>query len=347
MANGPKEENSPPVSDKSSSASAAVASLETATNRIREAAKWLLAAFGAVGVVLVAGVALSDMSNVTEDPGRLLGAGLSVAMAVLGVVVAILAAGSIVTKSFVTLEDLATDEKIREAAASDEVASQGRWRLATIIRRRALSAPVTDPLMLGGFDDVQSLWKSYSEALRASHEALRSLYEHQGQDLLSSSAQKDGDIIAQYDSRSALLVRKAKAAANLVRFHDEVCAPLLARQSFVQVRAAYQRAKKGMGVGATVAVFGVLSFVALTSQPASAPVVGETPTQVVINLRGEQQEYLDALGRTCDLRTPVHGTAIATEGNTIVVAVPSTEDCREAILRLPPEDAVIRQVSAP
>lgn len=351
MAEG-SEGKSSTSSDKSSSTPAALTSLETATNRIRDTAKWLLTAFGAVGVVLVAGVALRDMARVTEDPVRLMSACLSIAVAVSGVIIAILSAGSVVTKSFVTIDDLATEEKLRKEANVTSAPSEGaiHGMLRTMLRnrlarKRRTSLSVTDPLLLGGFDDVGSLWQSYSEALRVNREALCSLYEHQGQELHSAPSVKDEDIIGQYDATTALLQRKAEAAANLVRFHDQVCEPLLVRQSFLQVRAAYRGANKGMGVGVALAVLGVLGFVITTTQPISLPVVGKTPIPVTVVLKQSQQRFIDALGGTCDLAKAISGTAIAAEGNITVVAVPATENCKESILRLSPEDAVIRQAS--
>ena len=79
--------------------------LAAAAERIRDSAKWLLGSFAAVGAILVAGLQLTGVGEL-ED-GRLRWALGGLAVAVVGVVIAIGAAGAVVTKTFVTLKWLA------------------------------------------------------------------------------------------------------------------------------------------------------------------------------------------------------------------------------------------------
>jgi hypothetical protein len=70
-------------------------------DRIRTTAKWLIATFGAVGGVLIAGLQLSDIGDLPEEDRLLPTAGAIVG--VLGVVIAVAAAGSVLVAGRVNL----------------------------------------------------------------------------------------------------------------------------------------------------------------------------------------------------------------------------------------------------
>jgi hypothetical protein len=281
--------------------------LDSAAERIREMAKWLLAAFGAVGVVVVAGVALSDLGDIADPSARWSAVGAAI-LALVGVVTAVLAAGSIVTRSFVTLTDVAADTK----------------------------SPVTDEVLLTGLDNAEALKDEYVKALRLHRESADALFRHASTRPAAGVTQDD------HNAWSDVLSERADAAAARVTFYDGIVRVLLSRQSFLNVSRAYEKAKLGMAAGAIVSVVGILLFVFATTEPDGAPVVGTTPAGVVVSIRprGEGAAHA-ALGERCDLRK-LMGTAIATEGDRILVAVPKSASCRSAILRLSPAQAVVR-----
>src|ERR1700719_2870994 len=83
-----------------------VGAFSDAANRIRDSAKWLLGAFAAVGALLAAGLQLADLGKLASDRSdhRLQWAVVGVGAAVLGIGIAIGAAASVITRSFVTLK---------------------------------------------------------------------------------------------------------------------------------------------------------------------------------------------------------------------------------------------------
>lgn len=109
-----------------------VSTLGVAAERIRESAKWLLAAFGAAGAVVFAGIALSDLGTVEEWWLRIIAVALAF-LALLGVVIAVLAAGSVVTASFATVQDLA------RKGSADELSLAGLADVETL-RQELLNA---------------------------------------------------------------------------------------------------------------------------------------------------------------------------------------------------------------
>jgi hypothetical protein len=132
--------------------------LARAADRIRESAKWLLASFAAVGATLIAGLQLSDIGSLPLDADnkRAVATAVGLTVGLLGVIVAVAAASSVVTKSFVTLRSLAG------ASASDSV-------------KQAIEG---DKALLGGFDSIDELHSAYAAAVEARESALRVHYEN-------------------------------------------------------------------------------------------------------------------------------------------------------------------------
>ena len=88
-----------------------VADYTSGANRLRETAKWLIAAFAAVGTILVAGSQLSDLGSIQD--GRLLVAFGAAAVALAGVVLAIGATATVLTPVETVLSAIAEDERYR------------------------------------------------------------------------------------------------------------------------------------------------------------------------------------------------------------------------------------------
>jgi hypothetical protein len=135
---------------------AASGSLTQAADRIRESAKWLLVSFAAVGATLVAGLQLADIGDLTNAgaENRLTWAIVGLALGLGGVVLAIAAASSVVTKSFVTLKWLASE-------TADSVAKQGID---------------DDKALLGGYTTVAELNDAYAAAMEERRDALKETY---------------------------------------------------------------------------------------------------------------------------------------------------------------------------
>jgi hypothetical protein len=113
----------------------------------------LIASFAAVGAVLAAGLQLAGIGEL--EGGRLAIALLGLATAIVGISLAIRAAGSVVTESFVSMTWLAQQDANHAAMRGVE----------------------GDIALLGGFDSVKALKDAYDKAVVERREALRSHYD--------------------------------------------------------------------------------------------------------------------------------------------------------------------------
>lgn len=98
-----------------------------------------------------------------------------------------------------------------------------------------------------------------------------------------------------------------------------------------------------MALGTGLAVVGILGFVLVTASPAQSPVVGKVPVAVTVTVDPIAQDRVHALlGAQCEL-TDLPGTAIATEGEAVVVAFAKHSDCAEGLVRFAPGEATVVQ----
>jgi hypothetical protein len=265
-----------------------------AADRIRDSAKWLIATFGAVGAAVFAGIALSDLGRVSDVRLFVVAVGFAV-IAALGVILAIVAAGRVVTESYVTLSTIKDfDNK--------------------------------DTDMLAGLS-VSEFHRDWAEAREQSRKA------------------QEGLNAAYLNSKSGVpaeLTRKLAAAESQRRLLEALAKPFLVQKSFERVRDAYVRARLTIGVGVLVTFVGIIGFVAITQHAAPrVPVVGTVPAQVRAEIKKDAwDKYRGVLGADCDL-SALSGTAIGTHGDVVVVAVPSSGTCNEALLNLGPAEAAV------
>lgn len=130
--------------------------LAQASDRIRESAKWLIASFAAVGAVLAAGLQLAGIGEL--EGGRLALALVGLAAAIVGISLAIRAAGSVVTESFISMKWLAAQDSDHAAKAGVE----------------------GDIGLLVGFETVKALKDAYDDAIAERKRALRTYYDEPG-----------------------------------------------------------------------------------------------------------------------------------------------------------------------
>lgn len=107
---------------KSKAAPSSANPLDKASDRLRDSAKWLLASFSAVAVVIFAGLTVADLGRLDGDtPGyRLAIAVVAAALAIGGIVGALARAMRLAGASTTSLEDLTrqtTEAELREARA--------------------------------------------------------------------------------------------------------------------------------------------------------------------------------------------------------------------------------------
>jgi len=115
-----------------------------AAGRIRDAAKWLLAAFALVGATFAAGIQLSSLGNLTFDTAedRLDWAIAGVSLTVLGIAIAIGGATLVIGKSFVTMYWLKSKDYRHDQIDKDQVLLASRANVGALYKEyhEALSA---------------------------------------------------------------------------------------------------------------------------------------------------------------------------------------------------------------
>jgi hypothetical protein len=159
--------------------------LAAGAERIRDSAKWLIAAFAAVGAVLAAGLQLTGLGGL--EGGRLLATLIGLGLAVAGVVVAITASGSVVTASFVSLKWLSEQASSNTAMVDVE----------------------GDTGLLGGFATVKDLKDAYDAAVAARKEALEAHYGDPADDAKKLKAQTTQAWVQALDQSQVHVIERA------------------------------------------------------------------------------------------------------------------------------------------
>lgn len=288
---------------------AARSSLASAADRLREAAKWLVGAFAAVGVVLAGGLQLAAIGELSfDDPLRLCFAVVGLVATVVGIGVAIGAAAGIPSSSYVSLAWLTSnpDDKATQVVAADP----------------ALRA-----------------YKATIEAFRT--EVDRVLPEAEALYAEIFATGPPGETPALRDIR----VAEATAAYDPVRQQAEFLVAArdntLDVASFSRVRFAYEDARTRMLVGALVAAAGLGAFAWGANGPARDPVpAGEvlpkTPSEVTVIIKAaSRSDIAKLLGSGCDVAS-LDGIALAVKGDTYQIATVKTKECSPALLEVSP-----------
>ena len=261
----------------------AASPLGKAADRVRESAKWLIASFAAVGALLIAGLQIADIGALSG--GRLAGAIVGIILGVLGVVVAIAAASSVVTKSFVTLKGLAEQ---------------------TNTTKEPLKSIEGDKVMLGGLDSVSALKNTYEAAATARLQALKTYYESPTDDnkLKAETASNWAKALDRIESnvldRASFIV--VKEQYGLARWGILIGAALSA-------------------IG--IATFAYAANPP-ESAPLAA-VVEKTPTEVTVMIRKPNQALSTKLGPSCDLAAVKAVAVADMGANYQVASIPTTK----------------------
>lgn len=290
--------------------------LAAAADRIRESAKWMLTSFAAVGVVFAAGLQLADLGELsTDEPGRLVAAGIGLLATVVSITVAVAAAGSVAATSHVNLILLAHDDdfaKVRESINSDTVLLQPAADVA------ALEAQVTDATV-----EANARYDSWREAE-------------------ARSAPEPEIATAREHAEAAAAEAKRWLAAR-----DRT----LSVASFLRVKYAYEWARKRIGFAAFGAAIGLILFAWGANAPAepqvdAGEILPKAPSEVsVVFTDTGRSQARKALGKKCDLGN-VAAVAFDVSGETYQVATVKTKKCAAAWLAITPEiGAVVARIA--
>ncbi len=295
-------------------------SLAKAAERIRGSAQWLLGAFAAVGAVLAAGLQLADIGDLSFDDVWRLVAGIGgVAIAVIGIIIAIAAAASVSTKSYVTLQWLLQHPKSRAAQTveGDE----------ELIGRRSIAQLRSEVV-----DALRRAEDTYGEIV--------ALGDPRGETTKEATARALNERYTQETAR----LQQARTTR----------AEVLDVASYHRVSEAYDRAKVWMSLGAILAALGMIAFAWGSNPPEddsieAGDVVPKLPSEVTVILTDEGQEmYGEALGEAegCELAN-LGAIAFAVDRLTYDVVSEATDECNVVRMEITDElGTVVPRVEA-
>jgi hypothetical protein len=210
--------------------------LAGAADRLRETARWFIAAFGAIGAVVVAGVTFSDIGKlVTHGSAARICFGLGgVVVAVGGLVVMLYQVVELATASDVSFHDMRTAETSPGSDASLEPA--------------VAAVSQADNGVLTGSPSIDALAVDFLAAQAARHEALAILW---------TTPTVQTNIRAANDAAARLATLEADV--------DRVTS----LGSLYRLRYAFRRSRGRIVLGFVAIVVGVVAFVAADQSPVS------------------------------------------------------------------------------
>jgi hypothetical protein len=219
--------------------------LDKAADRLRDSAKWLLASFGAVAVVVFAGLSAADLGQLDGDtPGyRLAAAVVGAAASILGVVAALVRAMRLAGASTTSLEDLTrTDGEPELVAARAEAA--------------------TDPAL--------ATWDGDLAAFLADYRTAYDEYVLRAEAYASSTARRP----------DTSPLRKARFQLDLM---GTITTRILRTVSFLRLQRAFANARKAIAGWIVLTAAGAVAFGWATSDlPDPPPALEDRPVAGVL-----------------------------------------------------------------
>jgi hypothetical protein len=248
------------MADDKPAAGPATAAIE----RIRETAKWLIAAFGALGSALIASLQLQDIGELSgrEEVLALVGFGLGI----VGVLVALVTTATVLAAARVSIDDLEDPDS----------------RLSRYVRE------ATD--LLGGAGSTADVLTEYREASRLRQEAYRkqldAVYDRPDEDVADEAA------------------REYEYAVRRIELVNPVVEGILDAGLFDIVRRHWRRRTiPGIVGGVLLAVGGMGLFATTVTEkpPEAQEAVTPTPVRGVLDLSAEGDAELgQTLGASCE-----------------------------------------------
>jgi hypothetical protein len=289
-----------------------------ATESIRAAARWLLAAFAAVGGVLVAGVPLTDLGRVGVWNFRFWIAVAAIVAALGAIGWMIRAVARVFTAEYVSFGELRQadfPEKVkrpRTPEGPDDLRSKTAEKRSRRQRRVHDIREVIDT-------SREELYGSQARSLAELSRLLRKANE-----VLSQPVGADAPASQQLESE--LWARRQpelnRAALRVVDFANYEFTRRMFKSLFPKL--AFLGFIAAAGVGAYA--------VAVSSAPPKAPTV-DKPIAVTLTLRPGARKWGNLLGSACDIRS-VRAVAVAGSLNAPEVVTDQTDTCRAARFRV-------------
>lgn len=273
------------MSDPAPAGGGAPERFSAAVSHVRDTAKWTLAAYAAIGAILVAGSQLSEIGSFDWRDPRLWVAVTAVAASLTAIAAAVHFVVSVQTAGEVSLADLADQESAQEQAGGGSVHP-------FVLRNQAL---------LAGYDNVRTLQDDYLGYIKDRYEVSR-----------ADDRVADAQIYGRWVSYLGKVVAQLLAAAR----YDEVS------RAFSQ-NLRRRILGPALAAGFAVGVFAWAAN-PREEEGRAAPVAGfRTPVEAVVALDSTDRERLGAaLGSACDT-SAIRVLVLTFESATVeVVSVP-------------------------
>ena len=288
--------------------------LAHAADRLRESAKWLLASFAAVGVILAGGLQIADVGALsTDDPPRLVAAILGLAASIVGIILAISEAGKVVSSSSASLASLVEDKRLEPVREEIDQGKDG---------------------LLGNQKSVQDLRTNLHEASARASEAYEALVAAR-KARYAAPADRETAVVQATDDFTT-------ADGNLKHLRT-IRGNVLEVASYRAVLKSHEGARRRTAIAAGIAAGGIGLFAWGANPPdaiASGELLPKTPSEVTVIFSATSPRLLTRLGPDCDL-TRVKAIALSVRGQDWTVATEDTPDCNAAWLTVRPEDGEV------
>jgi hypothetical protein len=244
----------------------------TAVENIRTTAKWITAAFAAVGGALITGISLSDLGEQTGSAEVFAIAGAAVA--IFGVLLVILFATRVLASPFVVLAEFDQVEEPRPAglwSSFNPAPSQKRqlaWVLWRLNENRSLGTYRDESITK--FIKLLDKWREeHAWAVRylltaeqEKAEAARALANAE-----SAGAESKAEIAAAEETARTLedAKHRLRLTQNETRVSEQLAARLRAATQYEYVKQRFDTSRVWIVIGAAAAGLGVLTFALATS----------------------------------------------------------------------------------
>jgi hypothetical protein len=283
--------NDKPKQDEAKAPATYEENLAAAAQRIRDTAKWLVAAFAAVGALLIAGMQLKDLGAL-EGPDAWLAA-IGAALGIAGVIVVVFCAAAVLAAGRLPLADVVGDPP----------------RRADIRERLQRSPNLYQP-----FDSIDEFHEKLSDSWRQQATAFID-YNDESKSLADREAAG----------------RRYQSTLVFVRQFNPLNRRLLATAEYENVRARWDQSRKVIAAGIVVCAVGAGLFAytsAPDDDETATPAVMASPARAFLHLsESGRDEFAAVLGKQCTTRNlPVLALG-RTNGNYDLVTDPASPDC--------------------
>ncbi len=288
--------------------------LSSATEAVRQSARWIATAFAGVGALLVAGLQLRDLTQERLAPIQLVWAGAALLVVLAGVTWVVYSASQVLTSYFSTVGQVnrlrLANEMPDNVTFSPDVAVPGWVRTSLIDAIDANSHTLLAvPIEMDNLEDQLARTSKALHALSTGHEH----YVDSG-----GQGWKKTELQALKDVRDRLSL----SSERVVQFSNDFVA-----------RTMYRRFRRVAFFGAILTLVGIVIFVMATDAQDRGLAITQ-PTRVDLSLTEQgRTEIGTRVGEQC-VQGSLKGVAISGGWLEPIVAIPRSGICRAATITL-------------